>query len=112
MWYSARTGCAQRTTLHISVVPDPDFWSPIRKICEIFLDPDPDWISFLLKPDPDPDYPKRFEHFLIFLCFVVHSKGSESPYSTGHDVKCVRCNSITDIKHDLARTRSGITHLQ
>ena len=42
----------------------------------------------------------------------VHSKGSESPYSTGHDVKCVTCNSITDIKHDLARTRSGITHLQ
>ena len=52
-----------------SVVPDPDFWSPIRKIYEIFLDPEPDWISFLLKPDPDPDYPKRFEHFLIFLRF-------------------------------------------
>ena len=35
---------------------------------ENFLDPEPDWISFLLKPDPD--YPKRFEHFLIFSCFV------------------------------------------
>ena len=44
------------------------FWSPIRKIYEIFLDSEPDWISFLLKPDPD--YPKRFEHFLIFLRFV------------------------------------------
>jgi len=32
------------------------------------LDPEPDWISFLLKPDPD--YPKPFEHFLIFLRFV------------------------------------------
>ena len=42
---------------------------------------------------------------------LVHSKDSESPYSTGH-VKCVSRNSITDIKHDLARTRSGITHLQ
>ena len=51
-----------------SVVPDPDFWSPIRQIYEIFLDPEPDWILFLLKPDPD--YPKPFEHFLIFLCFV------------------------------------------
>jgi len=40
---------------------------------------------------------------------LVHSKDSESPYSTGHDdVKCVSCNSITDIKHDLERTRSGI----
>ena len=46
------------------------FWSPIREIYEIFLDPELDWISFLLKPDPDPDYPKRFEHFLIFLRFV------------------------------------------
>ena len=37
---------------------------------------------------------------------LVHSKDSESPYSTGH-VKCVSCNSITDIKHqhDLARTK-------
>jgi len=56
--------------LRTSVVPDPDFWSPIRQIYEIFLDPETDWISFLLKPDPDPDYPKPFEHFLIFLCFV------------------------------------------
>jgi len=32
------------------------------------LDPEPDWILFLLKPDPG--YPKRFEHFLIFLRFV------------------------------------------
>jgi len=32
------------------------------------LDPDPDWVSFLLKPDPD--YPKQFEHFLIFLRFI------------------------------------------
>jgi len=38
------------------------------RIIKIFLDPAPDWISFLLKPDPD--YPKRFEHFLIFLRFV------------------------------------------
>jgi len=52
----------------ISVVPEPDFWSPIRKNYKIFLDPEPDWISFLLKPDPD--YPKRFEQFLIFLRFV------------------------------------------
>ena len=51
-----------------SVVPDPDFWSPIRQNYEIFLDPEPDWISFLLKPDPDDQ--KRFEHFLIFLRFV------------------------------------------
>jgi len=51
-----------------SVVPDPDIWSPIWKIYEIFLDPEPDWISFSLKADPD--YPKRFEHFLIFLRFV------------------------------------------
>jgi len=50
-----------------------DFWSPIREIYEIFLDPEPDWISFLLKPDPDPDYPKRFEHFLFFLRFVFFS---------------------------------------
>jgi len=40
--------------VQISVVPDPDFWIPIWKIFEIFLDPEPDWISFLLKPDPDP----------------------------------------------------------
>jgi len=53
----------------LSVVPDPDISCPIRKIYEIFLDPEPDWISFLLKPDPDPDYPKRFEHFLSFLRF-------------------------------------------
>jgi len=53
-----------------SVAPDPDFWSPIRQNYEIFLDPEPDWISILLKPDPDPDYPKRFKHFLIFLRFV------------------------------------------
>jgi len=32
---------------------------------EIFLDPEPDWMSFLLKSDPD--YPKRFEH-LFFSC--------------------------------------------
>ena len=56
--------------MSVSVVPDPDFWIPIRKIFEIFLDPEPDWISFLLKPDPHPDYPKRFEHYLIFLRFV------------------------------------------
>jgi len=37
---------------------------------ESFLVPESDWISFLLKPDPDQDYPKRFEHFLIFLRFV------------------------------------------
>jgi len=54
--------------IHNSVVPDPDFWIPVRKIFGIFLDPEPDWISFLLKPDPD--YPKRFEHYLIFLRFV------------------------------------------
>ena len=54
--------------LLISVVPDPDFWSPIRQNYEIFLDPEPDWIWFLLKPFPD--YPKRFEHFLILLRFV------------------------------------------
>ena len=42
---------------------------------------------------------------------LVHSKDSKSPYSTGH-VNCVPCNSITDMKHDLARTGSGITHLQ
>jgi len=58
--------------LESSVVPDPDFWSPIRHNCEIFLDPEPDWISFLLKPDPDPDYPKRFEQFLIF-CVLFFS---------------------------------------
>ena len=57
-----------------SVVPDPDFWSPIRQNYEIFLDPEPDWISFLLKPDPDPDYPKRFEQFLIFLRFFFPAK--------------------------------------
>ena len=51
-----------------SVVPDPDFCSPIRQDYENFLDPEPDWVSFLLKPDPD--YPKRFEHFLIFTRFV------------------------------------------
>jgi len=57
----------------ISVVPDPDFWIPIRNIFEIFLDPEPDWISFLLKPDPDPDYPKRFEHNLFFFAFCFFS---------------------------------------
>jgi len=35
-----------------------------------FFGPEQDWISFLLKPDAVPDYPKRFEHFLIFLRFV------------------------------------------
>jgi len=29
---------------------------------------------------------------------LVHSKDSESPYSTRHDVKCVTCNSITEKK--------------
>ena len=42
--------------IETSVVPDPDFWRPIRQNYEIFLDQEPDWISFLLKPDPDPDY--------------------------------------------------------
>jgi len=60
----------ENTRLRRSVVPDPDFWIPIRQNYEIFLDPEPDWISIFLKPDPDPDYPKRFEHFLIFLRFV------------------------------------------
>jgi len=59
--YSIATLVETVDTVRISVVPDPDFWSPIRKIYEIFLDPEPDWISFLLKPDPD--YPKRLEHF-------------------------------------------------
>ena len=36
------------------------------------MDPEPDWISFLLKPDPDPGYPKRFEHFLTF-CVLFFS---------------------------------------
>jgi len=54
----------------VSVVPDPDFWSPIRRNYEIFLDTEPDWISFLLKPDPDD--PKRFEHFLFF-CVLFFS---------------------------------------
>ena len=47
--------------------PDPDFWSAIRQNYEIFLHPAPDWISFLLKPDPD--YPKPFEYFLIIVFF-------------------------------------------
>jgi len=47
--------------------PDPDFWSPIRQNYEIFLHPAPDWILFLLKPDPV--YPKPFEYFLIFVFF-------------------------------------------
>jgi len=38
------------------------------RIMRFFVDPEPDWISFLLKPDPD--YLKRFEHFLSFLRFV------------------------------------------
>ena len=53
--------------LHIRVVPD--FWSPIRQVYEIFLDPEPDWILFLLKQDPD--YPKNLEHFQIFSRFVL-----------------------------------------
>jgi len=56
--------------LAISVVPDLDCWSPIRQNYENSLDPEPHWILFLLKPKPDPNYPKRFEHFLIFLRFV------------------------------------------
>ena len=44
-----------------SVVPDQSD----RAEFEIFLDPEPDWMSFLLKSDPD--YPKRFEH-LFFSC--------------------------------------------
>jgi len=59
---------SKRGLLYFSVVPDPDFWSPIRKNYEIFLDPEPDWMSFLLKPDPD--YPKRVIRFSIFLHFV------------------------------------------
>jgi len=39
---------------------DPDFWSPILVDYENFLEPEPDWISVLLKPDPD--YPKLFEN--------------------------------------------------
>ena len=50
-----------------SAVPDPDFRSLGSGFLDNFLDPEPDWISFLRKPDPD--YPKRFEHFLIFLRF-------------------------------------------
>jgi len=43
-----------------SVVPDPDFRSLGSGFLDNFLDPVPDWISFLLKPYPDTDYPKRY----------------------------------------------------
>jgi len=46
--------------LHTSVVPDPDFRSLGSRFLDNFLDPEPDWISFLLKPDPETDYPKRY----------------------------------------------------
>ena len=51
---------AQKGWVDIRVVPDPDFRSPGSGFLENFLDPEPDWISFLLKPDPEPDYPKRY----------------------------------------------------
>ena len=63
-------GVFYQVLLLTSVVPDPDYWSPIRQNYDICLDPEWDWISFLLKPDPDPDYQKRFQNFLIFLRFV------------------------------------------
>jgi len=46
--------------LGTSVVPDPDFRSLGSGFLDNFLDPEPDWISYLLKPDPDTDYPKRY----------------------------------------------------
>ena len=43
------------------------------RIFGYFLDPEPDWISFLLKPDPDTDYPKRYAwntfYFFTFWLF-------------------------------------------
>jgi len=45
---------------HGSVVPDPNFRSLGSGFLDNFLDPELDWISFLLKPDPDTDYPKRY----------------------------------------------------
>ena len=54
----------------LSVVPDPDFRSLGSGFLDNFLDPEPDWISFLLKPDPDTDYPKRYAwNTFYFLTF-------------------------------------------
>jgi len=57
----------QKPEVSISVVPDPDFRSLGSRFLENFLDLEPDWISFLLKPDPDTDYPKRYVWNTFFL---------------------------------------------
>jgi len=65
-----------RSHPHIIVVPDPDFRRPGSGFLENFLDPEPDWISFLLKPDPYTDYPKglRLEHLLFFHVLIFSCK--------------------------------------
>jgi len=67
--------CVHVECTHGSVVPDPNFRSLGSGFLDNFLDPEPDWISFLLKPDPDTDYPNRYAwntfYFFAFRFFAA-----------------------------------------